>query len=278
MRATRRWIWRTLAFSFVALVVASMALVVHDTWFTKLGDVRLTSDNVAAGRPLRILQLTDIHDLPRQRQLDSIVELASGAHPDLIAVTGDLANVTTTDFTRMQGLLERLVGLGVPVYFVPGNHEYGNAAYAAEKQMIADTGAVFLLNRGTALDGPWGALDVMGTGDYSTGHGNLAAATQGRRPGAFGLVLTHAPEKVIPLLADSGTDLVICGHTHAGQIRLPWVGALFTPDGGWLPTYDKGTFTFGDTTLYIDPGVGTTGIPVRFFNPSQITLIEVSHP
>jgi predicted MPP superfamily phosphohydrolase len=71
-------------------------------------------------------------------------------------------------------------------------------------------------------------------------------------------------------------DLILSGHTHGGQIRIPWLGALYAPTQGMFPKYDKGLFQVDETTkLYICSGLGTSRIPVRFLNRAQATLVKL---
>lgn len=260
-------------------VVLGVPLALRSHWetrHTRLATLDLTSPKVA-GRPLRILQVTDVHDLPRKAQRDAIVAMAREQHPDLVAVTGDLISVGTTDLGPMDGFVADLAAVGVPLFYVPGNHENDNhhpgTTTADVIAMVERHGGTALVNRTTRLDGPWGRLDVIGTDDAYRHRADLPTAMAGTRDGAYHLVLTHSPY-VTDALAASTADLAICGHTHGGQVRIPGFGALYTPGGGFPPKYAKGLFDVGTGRLYVDSGVGQS-IGPRLNDQSQVTLITV---
>ena len=87
----------------------------------------------------------------------------------------------------------------------------------------------------------------------------------------FRLLLSHRPE----MFADyADVDLVLAGHAHAGQVRLPFVGAVFSPGEGFRPRYDVGRFTEGRTTMIVSGGLGSSNIVPRFNNRPQLVVIE----
>lgn len=262
----------------VALITFALgAMVIHDTWFTRVRHETLVSDKIAADRPLRVLQITDFHSLSRNWQIDQIIAQAAAARPDIVAITGDMVTTNDRDYAAVERLFAGLRATHNNIFYVWGNHDHWNASAAGANrlaELIAEYRLILLDDSFVPLDGPWGALDVIGTDDYFSTHADLDAALVGTRPEAFRLVLTHSPD-VIPHLRGSGVDLAICGHTHGGQLRVPVLGAPYIP-GQWWPEYSKGWYDIDGVPLYIDAGVGTTGPPVRAFNPSQLTLIEIS--
>lgn len=276
---TRRRLRATVA-ALTLLLAATTALSWHDVTHTRLAHLDLTSPKVH-GRALKVMQITDVHDRGSAAQRAAIVAMVEQQRPDLIALTGDLVSVFTKDPSRMEGFITQLTSLGIPTYYVPGNHENLNpnpGDQAADVQaMVARHGVTVLLNRNTPRDGPWGRLDVIGTDDYYTNRGNLAEALRGTRADAYHLVLTHSPGIVDDqaALPAGAVDLAICGHTHGGQVRIPGIGALYAPGGGFLPTYDQGLFHIGNSQLYVDSGVGQS-FPLRLFDQSQVTLITVA--
>ena len=267
---------RTIALALGLAVVSVGGITAKDTLITDIAHVGVTSDKIAEGRPLRILQITDLHDLSRGYQRRSIIRAAERERPDLIVITGDIVHTNTTDWTRMRELVEGLVATGVPVYFSYGNHDHWDLNF--DGAFLRAAGVRVLVDEHVSADGPWGRVDLAATDDYYSGHGDLAKALAGGRPGAFTLVLSHSAEGVIPQLGRYHPDLVLSGHTHGGQVRVPVLSARVLPvatDEG--RRYVRGVFYIEQTTVYIDQGVGTTGVPLRFLAPSQVTLLEVSH-
>src|SRR5690606_36275120 len=110
-----------------------------------------------------------------------------------------------------------------------------------------------------------------------THHEDVQAAFRGVDQEQYTILLSHAPNIVIRYSSnDILADLILSGHTHGGQVRLPFIGALAAPGQGLFPKLDKGTFTIAqDQYLYIDSGLGTSMVPIRFLNQSQMSFIRV---
>lgn len=278
-RLSRRTLGRLgVAAGVGAVGAGGLAVESHrETSSTRVEHLDLASERIT-GRALRVVQLTDVHDLPDAGHREQVVGLVQGLTPDLVAVTGDLVSFYTKELGRMSDLMGRLVALGAPVFFVPGNHEHDNTLFSQVLAMVKDSGATVLRDQTVAHDGPWGKLDLVGIDDYYTHSGSVERATRGVRQGSYRLGLTHSPQAWDDLALASDTahrvDLAICGHTHGGQVRLPGVGALYSPGGGFLPRLDKGLFDAGSAQLWICSGVGQS-TPPRLDCPSQVTLLTV---
>ena len=90
----------------------------------------------------------------------------------------------------------------------------------------------------------------------------------------FTLLLSHRPE-LFDTYADHDIDLVLSGHAHGGQFRLPLIGGLVAPDQGLFPKYDAGLYSEGNTSMIVSRGLGNSIIPVRFNNRPEVVLIEL---
>jgi predicted MPP superfamily phosphohydrolase len=88
------------------------------------------------------------------------------------------------------------------------------------------------------------------------------------------LLLIHRPE-LFELYAEFGIDLALTGHVHGGQFRLPFMGGLYGPDQGFLPEYDAGLYTIGETSMVVSRGIGNSVFPIRFNNRPEIVLVEL---
>jgi predicted MPP superfamily phosphohydrolase len=91
----------------------------------------------------------------------------------------------------------------------------------------------------------------------------------------YTVLLSHSP-RIRDRLGSHVPDLILCGHTHGGQVSIPLVGAVVAPGEGFFPEFDKGEFTLENgSRLYIDSGVGTSTLPIRFMNRSQVSVIRI---
>ena len=92
--------------------------------------------------------------------------------------------------------------------------------------------------------------------------------------GEFSILLSHRPE-LFDTYAKSGVDLVLTGHAHGGQARLPGIGGLIAPDQGLLPEYDMGVYKQDQTEMVVSRGLGNSLFPLRFNNPPELVMVEL---
>ena len=240
---------------------------------------------------LRIAHLSDLHSNcfgPRQERLLAQVRTAA---PDLIVFTGDLVDERVRSLEGCLALMQGLVRIA-PTYYVQGNHEQrlepGQLAVLLEKLQKAgvrclDNAALSLTARdGTAwlLCGaaPVSCRTARNTDSHAQAmEGNLRTLAQALpRPDGFRLLLSHHPLCCASMARD-GYDLVLCGHTHGGQCRLPILGPLTLP-GASDRAYVKGLYSVGKTTLYVSSGLGNSHLPLRTFNRVSWTLLTLRRP
>ncbi len=238
----------------------------------RVKEVRVRARGLAAGlRGLRIVQISDLHAGPtiRREAVARVVERVMALSPDLIAVTGDLAD---GDARRLAAQVEPLSGLRAPlgVYYVPGNHEYyWNAPAWIEKARAL--GFTPLINESCVVERAGARLLVAGVPDESgaafvPGHEPDHAKAVGRESADFRLLLAHRPDGAAAA-SRAGFDLQLSGHTHGGQF---FPASLFI---GFFHKHARGLSREADLTLYVNSGTGYWGPAHRFAVPAEITLL-----
>lgn len=226
-------------------------------------------------RPLRALLLADIHvagpDMPPER-LERIVAKANSLRPDVVLIAGDLVSDKRLATRRypMAEAIAPLAALRAPLgtFAVLGNHDHWRDAGAARAALEA-AGVRVLANEAAAA----GPLAVAGLGDAFTGRDDPDATIAAVRatPGAR-LLVSHSPDPFPDLPPD--VPLMLAGHTHCGQIRLPLVGAISTmSDHG--ERYACGEIREGGRTLIVSAGLGTSLLPLRYGTAPELRLIEL---
>lgn len=225
-------------------------------------------------RPRTVLLISDVHvvapDMPPER-VARIVDRMNALDPDLIVLTGDFISQKwgTRHYTPAEivAQLARLrARLGVVA--VLGNHDHHGDAAAFRRAFAASP--IALLDNGAVRRGPF---RVGGVDDYFTGHPNVPAmenalALLGDGPA---LVLSHNPD-ILPLLSGP-TDAILAGHTHCGQIAIPFYGPLAT-----MSLYGRrfacGRIVDSGRLLFVSAGLGTSLMPVRLGVPPDVWLIR----
>ena len=224
---------------------------------------------------LTIAQLSDIHlgAMRRGRWLEQVVRTTNGLAPDIIAITGDLADTTPDMLPGEVASLGQLKARG-GVFFVTGNHEYFHDL-EGWLAALAGAGIRVLRNERVAVSRQGATLDLAGVDDHdgariAPGHGpDLARALADRDKDRPVVLLAHQP-RIADEAARHGADLVLTGHTHGGQI-MPW-GTLVRLQ----QPYVRGLHRHQDKTwIYVSEGTGFWGPPMRLGSTSEITLITL---
>lgn len=172
-----------------------------------------------------------------------------------------------------------------PCYYVPGNHESRLTEYAEFKQKLLDAGITVLEDAAVAIERSGARILLQGMVDPAFRTDDIllhmdetvrAQLESLPKEDAFTVLLSHRPE-LFPQYKDHSADLVFTGHAHGGQIRLPWIGGLYTPSQGWFPEYDAGTFTEQGVTMIVSRGVGNSAFPLRVNNRPEVVVVELTH-
>ena len=260
-----------LAWALVITVCATVAVaaeVYREVHTTRLVTETTVTDKLAG--ELRIVQLSDIHVRDDHAQLASIVTQVREAEPHLIVIAGDTLNTRNETLDPLKELFSRLAELGIPMYAVLGNHDHWSKELPQLIELYARHGVKLIDNEHEVITGEFGSFTLVGAGDAYTDHAHLDQALKGA-PGGFRFLLTHSPE-ILPQLEKADIDYAVCGHTHGGQVAMPFIGALYVPGQGFFPKYSRGRYQAGKAVLYIDSGIGVSGMNVRFLAQSQIVL------
>ena len=231
--------------------------------------------------PLKILQLSDLHASPVV-SLDFIaqaVELGLRQQPDLICLTGDFISHTFDEFGEYARVLAPLAK-SAPTFACLGNHDggawsvrcggYDNTARVGT--LLAESGITLLHNRATRVQLRDWNLQLVGVGDFWSGAMMPGVAFGEARPGADAVVLlSHNPDTKT-FLKPFAWDLMLCGHTHGGQVRLPFIGTPFAPVQD--KTFVEGLRRWENRWIHITRGVGNLH-GIRFNCRPEVSLLTL---
>lgn len=234
-------------------------------------DVTL-KDLPATMNGIKIVQLSDLHFKPPYELYDKVASLVNAENADIIVITGDFIETTAEEGKCVEflGALKAKHGK----YAVLGNWEHWSGVNRAEFQNAAtQAGFTFLVNGSAAVDLPGGKLWLAGVDDPFTHHDHLDKALEGVPQGKPTILLAHAPN-IMDAAKAKEMSLVLAGHTHGGQVRLPLIGPLYTPERE-MRKYDRGMFREGETRMYVNSGIGVSTVNYRFFCRPEITVITL---
>jgi uncharacterized protein len=270
----------------IGMQVSLVILAIDGLYFEPFR-LTLTRQHVSApqfiqGRGLRILQISDLHVERITQREQAVIEMARSLQPDLIVLTGDYVNLDyVDDETALSETRNVISALKAPF-----------GVFAIVGSMPVDTPRVMttvfnglenihvLRDEIQTIDFPGGKLSLLGVtlnrGPNQQVLQNLAGQIP---PDAYSLLLYHTPD-LIETASATGINLYLAGHTHGGQVRLPFYGAIYT-SSRYGKQYEMGAYAVGKTFLYVSRGLGTEGFGMprlRFLCPPELVLFELGKP
>lgn len=219
---------------------------------------------------IKIVQISDLHNqifgIDESILLDRIRE----QEPDIIVVTGDVLDGHHTSYNIGEKFFEGAVNI-CPVYYITGNHEVylmnNGDRFSEFLRTIKSYGVICLDDNFVDM----GDYILAGIGYRSLRSFNAYEPFSDSKPV---ILLAHDP-KYTELFKDLGADLVLTGHVHGGQIIIPGIGALLSPEFRFFPPYYEGTYTIGYSTLIVSRGLGNSLFPVRINDCPEIVVVNV---
>ncbi len=250
---TRRKFLALGALALPAAVGADAALI--EPTHLRVKDLILTP-----GGALRFVQFTDFHYKGDADYAAEVVATINRQNPTFVCFTGDMVE----DKRFANDAFDFIRQIKAPVYGAPGNHDYWcGVPFAEYEKVFAATGGAFLVDRAIVL--PQHDLEIVGMALLGT---RAFIPPQAARR----LLLLHYPEMADRL--DGATfDLILAGHSHGGQVRLPFFGPLILPWG--VGPYDLGRFETKGGPLYVNAGIGTYHLPLRFNCRPEVTVVTM---
>lgn len=227
--------------------------------------VKLQSDKIDSS--LKILQITDFH--ANRWVLKAIFRAIDKEQPDVIVLTGDIFDGKKPDNSAAYELIHKLPK-NIPSMLIWGNHEVDYSDVFLSVKQFVDQSSTKMISGQTVSIGKNVAISGVDWGQKTELKIDL---------NRFNLLLVHNPETAFQVAKSNGFDLILCGHQHGGQVALPFIGGLIDaevkifPDLRQSPT--RGLHQLGTTAVYICSGAGFSGLPIRFNNRAQISVIEI---
>jgi predicted MPP superfamily phosphohydrolase len=210
----------------------------------------------------RIVHFTDVHHKGDIPYFEKVISKINSFQPDFVCFTGDLIE----DKAYLDEALRCLQKIKYPLFGVPGNHDYwSNASFADIKTCFQQTGGDWLLDE--EVLSPDGKVALTG----STGLGRKLPPRTKNNNITKRILLDHYPASADKV--EGSYDLILSGHSHGGQVRLPFYGAITVPYG--VGEYDRGLFQTPAGPLFVNAGIGYLLLPIRFFCRPELALIEI---
>ncbi len=262
------------------LLVSILCVVIYILVGLKneLVTVVYTIDSDEVSENITLAVIADLHSCSYGQNQEQLLEAIEAASPDVLVLVGDIID----DRLPIHPALEFFQGIQdlYPSYYVSGNHEYWTEDFKATKDIVRSFGIDVLEGESIELDVGGQSIIISGIDDLIIGDKrwvkqleNVGSQIQET---SFNVLLSHRPEKVEDYL-NYDFDMVIAGHAHGGQWRIPGLlNGLLAPNQGLFPKYAGGQYEFDNQTLIVSRGLAKESTRVaRFYNPPELVIVKI---
>ncbi len=232
----------------------------------------------------KIAHISDLHSNPAK----GIPEIVTDARPDIIVITGDILNDDEKPTDKVDALISALSDIA-PCYFISGNHDLWKAGYRSVFAKYEELGAVFMDEKTVTIEKIGEKIGILGCSDpFSRLPQAISENVQKnlvklKKIDGFNILLFHRAN-LFDMVKDAGFDLILAGHMHGGQIRIPGIGGVLAPSSAMLsktrmlfPKYSGGVVTSDNTTMIINRGASNT-LPIpRLGNAPEVGIITLTN-
>lgn len=272
---------RKIIIAVILILTLFLTWIIWTNLAIKTTDITIENNKIPEEfNNFKIAQVSDLHN----RKLgDRLIKIIQNESPDIIVVTGDLVDSPHTDFDTAMEFIDSAIKIA-PVYYVTGNHEAWLNNFEDLEKRLTDSGVYILDNKCQWLTKGDAKINIAGVKDpdfierTSLDGIQDAIVTESLKPllnnKYYNIVLSHRPE-LFEEYVNMQADLVLTGHAHGGQVRIPFVGGLIAPNQGLFPHYTEGVYSKDNTDMVVSRGLGNSVIPVRVNNTPELVMITL---
>ena len=266
MEKKKRILVITAAVAVLALLIGCVIWTVWSNNNVKLTTVTVRDQNLPyAFKDFKIAQVSDLHNSELWPQ---VIERLKEADPDIIVITGDLVDRDHPDIDAAMAFIVEAIQIA-DCFYITGNHEADLPEEDYNRLMDGLKQYYVNVMEDRQIQMHRGGQYIALVGHSASGTDDVGSLLDFD---GYSILLSHKPEDFDDYVA-AGYDLVLSGHAHGGQIRLPLIGGLYTPGQGLFPKYDAGMYSQGKTDMYVSCGIGNSSFPIRFNNQPEVVLI-----
>lgn len=277
----KKWIW-CLVIAFVFLILFACDVRLKTVYYS------VESDKITA--PVRIALLTDLHSCRYGKNQKDLIEAVQKQNPDIVLLGGDIFD-DEMSYDNAEITIRQLAE-EYPSYYVTGNHEYWGYDVGTILDIVKDCSVMVLAGECDSITINGQTINICGVDDpdvevylaegvpveWQLECANEAAQEAEKALGTelFTVLLSHRPE-LYEAYQNYDFDLVLSGHAHGGQWRIPGVlNGLFAPDQGLFPEYAGGRYDYENGTMIVSRGLARESTPVpRIFNRPELVIVDV---
>lgn len=272
---------RKKAISFVVVIVLLIFWIGWTNFNITTTNIEIKNNKIPSKFDgFKIAQVSDLHN---HQWEDKLIHKIRQEHPEIIAITGDLVDSSKPDFEIALEFIEEANKIA-PIYYVTGNHEAWLEDYHVLKEKLEEANVNIMDDQILFIQNGKSEIRILGIQDPDFDEQmdseniqeKIVHLKKSRREHKdyFNILLSHRPE-YFEQYVNVEVDLVLTGHAHGGQVRIPFLGGLVAPNQGFFPKYTSGLYYKKNTDMVVSRGLGNSIIPIRINNTPELVIIEL---
>lgn len=229
---------------------------------------------------LKIVQFTDTHlgEFYTLEDLQRVVDKINSQKPDIVLFTGDLIDNASIykDIYKIPEVFNK-IDAKIGKYAIYGNHDYGGGAVRYYEDIMNKSGFKVLINQKESFEFDGKKINIFGADDVMMGKVNINETMKNINSNDVNILMVHEPD-ISDKFKEYPIDLIFSGHSHGGQIYIPFYGAI--KKNLYAEKYNKGFYELSNerkTKIYVNSGIGNTKLPFRLGNIPQISVVELKN-
>ncbi len=269
----------------ILLVILSCLYLYYENNYLSISNYNIINNKIPSSfKGFKIVQISDFHNTKSKKLTNDIIEEIKKQQPNIIVITGDLIDSKRYDLQVSLDFLKSIKDVA-PIYYVSGNHEAGSGRYEEIVNSLKGIGIKILDDEFEIISVNEDKIAILGLGDPSFYPSYISNQSKYDLKetinniddnSIFKLLISHRPE-IFNIYVENNIDLVLTGHAHGGQIRIPFIGGLIAPNQGLFPKYTSGTFKEENTTMIVSRGIGNSILPFRINNRPELVVVTLNN-
>lgn len=273
-----------ISFAIVILVLIGLYLHFENTKL-QISNYSIINSNIPIEfNNYKIVHISDFHNTKSKTLTKDLIEEIKNQKPNIIVLTGDLVDSRKTDIETSIDFIKKIKSIA-PIYYVSGNHEANIRNYSSLKEQLEKNNVIILDNKVELLRLNDKEINLIGVDDpRMLNNCDFTDAEIMKyeldnikyNENNYSILLSHRPE-LFDTYVEKELDLVLVGHAHGGQIRIPFIDGVVAPNQGFFPKYTSGTFEKKKTTMIISRGIGNSILPFRINNNPELVVVTLNN-
>jgi uncharacterized protein len=255
------------------IIFLLISLFLGNNWI-QVNNIVLSLNNLPSDFvDYKILQISDLHNKEFGKNNKTLVQKIQSINPDVIFITGDLIDYKKSNLNIALNFVSQINSIA-PIYYVSGNHEWWSGKANELENKLKNINVISLDNTSIKLTKNDSELTLIGITDpagFPNREDFFKTLTELREDN-FTILLSHRAENFEHYV--NNYNLVFSGHAHGGQVRIPFIGGLVSPNQGFFPEFTSGVYEKDETKMVVSRGLGNSIIPLRIFNRPELVVVE----